>query len=327
MKKIALFDPSYSTLNMGDFIISNAASEELKFLTDKCFKVKASTHNPVLYPHQLIRKNKHNQYYRNADYKFLLGSNILKPNLIHLRNDWNINLFDCAPYKNLVLVGAGFDGDVIKANLYTKAVYKKILSKDYVHSVRDENAKKFLESLGYTAVNTGCPTMWKLTKKHCKKIPKKKTDSVVFTLTDYRKDKTSDKILIETLRENYNNIYFWIQGSQDLEYLQSLCDTKDIKLIAPDFDSYKEFLDNTDCDYVGTRLHAGIQAMRQFKRSIILIVDNRARDIKETYNIPTIEREDISKLLEKTIRSDFSTNINIDEGIVNTWKSQFKAED
>ncbi len=323
MKKIVLFDPSYSTLNMGDFIISNATNEEIKYFCEDSFKIRTSTHNPVLYPHQLIRHNKHKDYYKNADYKFLLGSNIIKPNLLHLRNDWNINLFDCAPYKNLILMGAGFDGDKIKANLYTKIIYKKILSKDKIHSARDENAKKFIESLGFKAINTGCPTMWKLTKKHCEKIPRKKSESVVFTLTDYRKDEELDKKFVEILKNEYKNVYFWIQGSQDLEYLESLCDTKDIKLISPDFENYKDFLESHECDYVGTRLHAGIQAMRQFKRSVILIVDNRARDIKKTYNIPAIERNDIVERLPDMINEEFATKVNIDESKIAEWKKQF----
>ena len=76
-------------------------------------------------------------------------------------------------------------------------------------------------------------------------------------------------------------------------------------------------------DYIGTRLHAGIYAMQNFCRSIILIVDNRARDIKSTYNIVAIERDDIKDNLVKMINGKIDTRINIDEKAIQEWKSQF----
>ncbi|MEI3046520.1 MAG: polysaccharide pyruvyl transferase family protein [Romboutsia timonensis] len=73
-------------------------------------------------------------------------------------------------------------------------MYSKILSKNYIHSVRDERTKRFVEELGYKAINTGCPTMWKFNDEFCKEVPTKKSDKVIFTLTDYSHD-----------RENYSN--------------------------------------------------------------------------------------------------------------------------
>ena len=80
---------------------------------------------------------------------------------------------------------------------------------------------------------------------------------------------------------------------------------------------------NNDIDYIGTRLHAGIYAMQNKRRSIILIVDNRARDMKKTYNLVAVERDDIQQL-NKIINTTIKTNIKINENYIKEWKEQFK---
>ena len=63
--------------------------------------------------------------------------------------------------------------------------------------------------------------------------------------------------------------------------------------------------------------------MQHLVRFIIIIVDNRARDIKENYNIPTIEREEIGEYLEMMINSDFITDVKINQENIDLWKKQF----
>ena len=324
MKKIVVFDTSYGTFNMGDFIIVDSANKELKFLIENNFVVRVGTHNPVSHFYQTNSKRKITQYFYNADYKFLLGTNIIKQNMFHPWPDWNVNIFNCKYYKGTLLVGAGIDGKRNKINKYSKILYKKILNKEYYHSTRDEETKLFLESIGLKAINTGCPTMWSLTEEHCKKIPTKKSKKVVFTLTDYRQNYENDQLLIDILNENYEELFFWIQGAYDYEYIKKFRNIDKIKFIAPSLDSYREFLENNEVDYVGTRLHAGIFALKNFKRTIIIIVDNRARDMKLTYNLPTIERDDVESDLSKIINSDIITSININTKNIKKWKNQFE---
>lgn len=325
MKKIVMFDTSYSTQNMGDFIINKAINNEMNWLLSDSFVVRYSTHTPISKFFQNFHKNPISSYCHLADYKFICGTNIFKYNLFHLCPDFNINLSDIKNYKSCIAVGCGVAPEGCRLNGYTKYIYKRILSKEYIHSVRDEATKIFLEGLGFRAINTGCPTMWGLTKEHCSKIPLKKSKDVVFTLTDYKRDSENDKKLIEILVKNYENVYFWIQGSNDYEYLSTLCDLKKINIINPNLDSYEKFLDNHDVDFVGTRLHAGICAMQHFKRTIIISVDNRADDIKKTHNIVTVQREDIVNKLGDMINSEFPTDINIDLENIETWKAQFEV--
>ena len=109
----------------------------------------------------------------------------------------------------------------------------------------------------------------------------------------------------------------------DLKYLYSLTEDTNIKMIAPSLEAYNAFLDSHECDYVGTRLHAGIKAIQKFKRSIILGVDNRAKDMHESYGFCYLDRVNI-KNLETLIGSDISTNINTDNRQIAIFLKQFK---
>lgn len=327
MEKVAIFDTSYGTFNMGDFIIVECANQEIAPILKNKFVVRSSTHTPQGHFYQFSHKSGTVQFYKQCKYKFLLGTNIIKENMIKRCPDWNVNIFNYQFYKGTILVGAGLDGNFDKAkNLYTKKLYQKILNKDYYHSTRDEKTKKFLTNLGFKAINTGCPTMWFLTPDFCKQIPTQKAENVIFTLTDYRKDIIADRKLIDILQKNYKKLFYWCQGSRDDEYINEIMGekVKNIEFIEPDLKKYDEFLKSHEVDYVGTRLHGGIYAMRHKKRSIIIAVDNRSVDIKKTYNLPVVLRENIEKELDKKIKSNFKTDINLNMQNISDWKKQFE---
>ena len=86
--------------------------------------------------------------------------------------------------------------------------------------------------------------------------------------------------------------------------------------------AYKNFLLNTDADYVGSRLHGGVYALHHFRRSIILEIDYRVREMKKTYNLPSVARRDISTI-KSMINSEFDTEIIIDYKKIRDWKNQF----
>ena len=319
--KNVLFDTSSGSQNMGDYVIVNSVQRELNYVLNDNFLVKYSTHTPVSHFYQNIKRNGLIKYTNSSKYKFIAGTNLLNYNMLLPWNNWNVNIFNYKPYKNAILVGAGMNPNAKKVNLYTKWLYKKILSKNYIHSVRDERTKKFLESIGLKAINTGCATMWCLTENFCKTIPKMKSKNVIFTLTDYCPDIENDQKLINMLLKNYEKVYFWIQGSKDYEYINKFDNISKIIFVNPNLESYEKIL-NEGIDYVGTRLHAGIFAMQHHCRSIIIGVDNRALDIKQKYNINCFYRNDI-ETIEKFINSTFETNVCIDEEAILDWKKQF----
>lgn len=324
MKKITIFDTSIGSRNVGDQIINKLFEKQMKEILEESFTVKFPTHCPITHFYQNTRFCRYYKYIDDSIYKFIVGTNIIHNNLFHPWPTWNINIFNYRPYKNSILVAAGLSTDKFKINFYTKYLLRHIFSKDICHSTRDEKSKIELEKLGFKAINTGCVTMWGLTQKHCNEIKNEKSDKVIFTLTDYKRDIEKDQQLIDMLNENYKDVYFWIQGDEDYEYMKQMKNIERINIIGPQLKLYEEILEKGNIDYIGTRLHAGLLALNYKVRTIIIIVDNRARDIKETYNLVAVERKDIDKELKKIINSSFKTQININEENIKIWKKQFK---
>jgi hypothetical protein len=314
-KNIVLYNPALSSLNMGDHIIFDGAKKELDSLAKDAFIVEVSTHLPV---------SRYLRHTKDFDYKFVCGSNLLRGKMNRLFRQWDINIFNSKYVGPCVLVGTGWWQYGDEPNSYTKRLYKKVLSSNLYHSVRDSYTEKQMRKMGFQNVlNTGCPTMWSLTKEHCLDIPKIKSEDVVCTITDYNKDFENDKKMLEILCNNYKNVYLWIQGTKDYEYFTELKFKSDkIKLVAPNLESYDRILEK-DVDYVGTRLHAGVRALQKKKRSIIIAIDNRAIEKQKDFNLKCISRSEIEKLSE-LISSNFATEINIPIEKIKKWKSQFQ---
>lgn len=78
--------------------------------------------------------------------------------------------------------------------------------------------------MGFKAINTGCPTLWRFTEEFCKSIPKVKAKNVVCSVSGHipQRDIKKDKQMIECLKSNYDKIYVWIQTAIDEEYFKTL---------------------------------------------------------------------------------------------------------
>lgn len=322
MENILLMDTSVASLNKGDDIIMKCVKSELDFLLKDNFVLNLPTHLAPFHAYQEWKNTYRVRYYKNCRLKFVCGTNLLVPNLLNRFPQWNINIFNYKPICGSILVGVG-KGAGDKSNRYTTNLYKKVLNHDYIHSVRDERTKQYVERLGLKAYNTGCPTMWMLTPEFCKTIPTKKAKNVVFTLT-YRPDvDLRDQKLIDILNENYEEVYYWVQGVDDFKYLHNFKNIENIHIVTSTVDAYEKVLNMDDIEYVGTRLHAGIFAMRHAKRSVIIAIDERAREINKCNNLNCIEKDEISKLPD-LINSEIITNIIMPFDKIEKWKNQFK---
>lgn len=322
MKKILLLDPSVATINIGDEIIKRSIEKNFPELYEGNYIYSLPTHTHTFSELQLLLYPQKKRDFANADFKFLCGTNALYVNMLRPMPTWNINPFNSSLLNGTICLGVGCGKNADRPNWYTRHLYKKVLSHEFTHSVRDEYTERFLIDMGFRAINTGCPTLWGLTKEHCKKIPSQKSDKVIFSLTGYTPDIENDKELIKILYKNYEKVYFWTQSINDYEYLQSISERKPI-IIAPNLQAYDQIL-NEDFDYVGSRLHGGIFAMQHSKRSIIIAIDNRARDMKDSYSLPIIERKETTHELESMINGDWQTEINgLDFKLIKEWKNQF----
>ena len=323
MDNILILDTSFGSFNRGDDIIMECVREELSYILNGNFELNLPTHIPAFHSYQIWKNSISFRTYSEAKYKFVGGSNLAVTNLLTHYPQWNVNIFNYKAFEGCVLVGVGVGaGDKIE-NLYTRTLYRKMLSKEYYHSCRDQRSKSIMESIGVKALNTGCVTMWKLTPKFCKEIPVKKANRVVFTLTASKETDPKDQQLIDMLNKNYERVYFFPQGYQDYDYLHKLRNIENIVLLDSTIKAYDSLLCEPDIEYVGTRLHGGIYAMRHKKRAIILVIDERAREINKSNNLNCIEKKDIDKL-DGMINSEFRTEIVMPYGEIEKWKEQFK---
>lgn len=323
MKKILLLDTSIGTSNMGDFIIMECVRKELSYILNDNFVYNMSTHLPSFSAFAVFRNSLAVQNYASADLKFAGGSNLLVKDLRTHYPQWNINKWNSKPLSGTICVGVGA-GQGDNVDKYTTSVYRQVLNHDYYHSVRDERSKEYVENvLGLKAINTGCVTMWMLTPEFCKTIPTKKADAALITITARTEIDPNEQKMIDIVLANYSKVYCWIQGDRDLDYFKKLRNTEKIELIPPTLDAYEHILNTVDLDYIGTRLHGGIYAMRHKKRAIIIAIDERAREINANNNLNCLNIDETDNL-EAMINSEFETKINMPFDEINRWKSQFE---
>lgn len=311
---ISIFDTTISEYNLGNQIIMDAIKTELNSMFGDYFEYRL--------PYQQINRSI-KSCIDESEYVFFGGTNSLS-SFMNKYKQWDINLLKASYVKDVIMMGIGWWQYQEKPNLYTRTLLNKVLSHNYAHSVRDSYTKNMLESVGFKTINTGCPTTWGLTEELTRQISgKRKMKSVVITLTDYNKSKEFDLELLKICQNNYSNIYFWPQGVGDLEYILSLkLNENNIWVLDSNLESFNEILKNEEVDYVGTRLHAGIRALQFARRSFIVAIDNRAKEIGNDINLKVYERNNL-KMLEQDLNNEYKLDLNINWTGIKNWKKQF----
>ena len=313
MKVISLLDPSICSSNLGDQIIIDSVDNIIDTTFNEPLLIRIQTQDK-------ISSNSY-KYMRMSDFKIIGGTNLLSSKMNSYKQ-WKVNLWDSLFINDIILLGVGWWKYQKKPNFYTRVLYKVLLSNSYIHSVRDSYTEQKLKSIGIpNVVNTSCPTLWTLTEEHCSNIPRKKSDSVLVTFTEYHQNEKLDFNLVKVLSQNYQKIYFWTQQPKDYHYMQSFCGKGAIYL-KPSLKALDQCLSSCDVDYIGTRLHAGIRALQHSRRALILAIDNRATEIAKDTNLPVIKREDIDSI-KHWIDSSYETKINLPIENINIWKKQF----
>jgi len=315
MSYIVLADPTIGSENLGDYIIKDAVLSILK----RSFPDSQIVELPT----QLALCKKAHKLILAADKVIIGGTNLLRSDMYKRSRQWKLDLYDYLKIKNkFILLGVGWWQYQDNASWYTKKLYERVLSTASLHSVRDSYTKDQLSNLGINnVVNTGCPTMWGLNGL----IPqiRKPKKRVVFTLTNYKVDVVADKRLLEELADVYEEIWFWPQNYSDLRYLESIGSGFEYSLLKPTCSSLDRFLEENECDYVGTRLHAGVRAIQKGRKSLIIAVDNRALEIGKDTNLPVISRELLENGILNTVFSGAQEPILMPESAIEAWLEQF----
>jgi polysaccharide pyruvyl transferase WcaK-like protein len=326
--RILVFDPSIATKNIGDRIIAESVYGQLKdiFPCSHIFNL----------PTKLPLSRGGVRLARETDIAFMGGTNLLSSKIIKRKKwrikrsqQWQIRFREALQLRDsdVVTFGVGWHSYQGQPNLPTRLMLDMLLSRKYLHSVRDSFTENQLRAIGYkNVINTACPTMWLLDEEHCKNIPKERGSSAIITFTDYRPDIERDRQIFQIVERNYEKVYIWIQGSEDFSYFKKI--TQDnlsrAEIVPPDLGAYDSILSKEESlDYIGTRLHAGIRALQKRKRSIIISVDNRATEKSKDFRLVVIERDRADLELNKKINSDFSTEIILPKREIELWKNQF----
>lgn len=267
------------------------------------------------------------QNFNRSDFIFFGGTNALTSN-INKEKYIGFSLQNLISFNRLSLLGVGWWQYQEKPNLYTKIFLRRILDTSTLHSVRDSYTKKMLASIGIDNVlNTSCPSTWKLNVEHCNQISKSQSDSVVFTITDYNKEPKADLDFIHHILSRYKSTFFWPQGSGDLDYFSKLdiLNKDSIKILKPNLESFDSLLKNKKLDYIGTRLHAGIRALQNKNRALIIAIDNRALEIAKDIQLDISKRGNLNKI-SNFIENSSSSLIRIPSAEIEKWKNQFRMD-
>ncbi|WP_230291762.1 polysaccharide pyruvyl transferase family protein [Croceicoccus sp. Ery5] len=309
---IALFDPSISSENLGDQIIRDAVLTELT----RRMPEQQIVHLPT---QEIIAKHSI-RIACEADWRIVGGTNLLSAHMLRYRQ-WQIGWRTARRIGPVLLCGVGWWQYQGKPDAYTKAVLRAALSRDGLHSVRDEYTKQKLASIGITnVVNTGCPTMW--AEGFGQEASRtKRSNAVLFTLTDYHPNPDRDRLLIGVLKSIYEDLLFWPQGKGDRRYLSSLECDDGIRVIEPSLSAFDSLLKPGAIDYVGTRLHGGIRAIQNGVRTIIVAIDNRSTELAKQTGLPVVEALNDSRLRASIIGSVPQISVNAEA--IAQWRAQF----
>ncbi len=315
MKKIGLFDTSIASDNLGDGIIMDAVSSHLRAMYPTDQFINVPTH---------IKMSAQNRAdIKTSEIGFVGGTNLLCANWL-LKAQWKVGLWDLLYVPNTVLMGVGWKFYQRPTEFVTALFLKQLLSKNYIHSVRDAYTEQRLRTMGINnVINTACPTMWNLTPEHCEFIPTKRAPHVLTTVTAYRYDPELDKKWLEILLAAYDKIYLWPQMQGDAEYVQAMNLGKKIEVLEPTLSAYDNALATLDVDFLGTRLHGGIRALQHKRRTLIIEVDNRAVEIARDTGLPTIKRDDVAGI-KNWIESTTPIKLTLPWENIKNWKAQFR---
>lgn len=310
---INMFDTAIDSDNLGDQFIMDAVWEAVKPLFPGADYLRTPTHRRASLGQMRAG--------RKADLSIVGGTNILKSHML-VRGNWRITPLDYLNWRNVVLLGVGWQQyGRAGADAATRLFFRSVLSRNWLHSVRDMHTYELLRPHVENIVYTACPTMWMLDRPFCQSIPVRKARDVVFAVTYYRPAPELDRQVFDLLKRHYRTIYFWPQQEQDLPYLREIGASGYVPL-PQDVAAYNRVLETEDVDFVGARLHGGIRALQYRRRALIIPVDNRAAEISISTALPVASRTE-PEAIERWITQPRPTLLTLPVEGITRWRGQF----
>src|SRR5690606_27172391 len=148
MTVVALLDPSIGSDNVGDEIIYTAVRREIDAAFDHPLVLRFSSHEFLLWN---SRKT-----LAKADHVLVGGSSLLKSRM-EWSTGWKLGAFALLSRPQAILLGCGWHGRLEPPSLYSRLLYRRVLSSSAIHSVRDQVSLENLKHAGIESVlNTAC---------------------------------------------------------------------------------------------------------------------------------------------------------------------------
>lgn len=258
---------------------------------------------------------------RAADLLVAGGSNMLNSHMERNRQ-WLVTPdLAVAMAGKVVLCGVGWWQYQSAPCAYSRMLLKRLLSREAVHSVRDSYTQRMIESLGFRAVNTGCPTMWSLATVEG---PFSRHSTVITTITDYNRDPERDRRMLQLLRGAYSKVLLVGMAREDLEYFDQDLRVSGVDVAGWGVDTLNRALDS-EVDYFGTRLHAGVRAMQKSRTAGVLAIDNRATEIASDTGLCVLTKSELANddCIDKLMDRAALMRLRIDTDSIAAWKTSF----
>lgn len=304
---IGILDPSMSSDNMGDHIIQDAVRAELADAFPDWELVALPTQRTLTLSEMYSA--------RACQHFFVGGTNILNGNLPFYRQ-WKLDPLIVSILRGRTSpMGVGWWKYQDKTNALSAWTWRTLFGHNPV-SVRDSYTRSKVEQLGSRAINTSCPTMWRL--PDVVNSSSSVSDTVVVTLTDYRRSVDFDVAMFEALRSIYKYVYLWPQGEKDRDYVERL--RLEVTIGPREVSWFDEMLLG-GVDYVGTRLHAGVRAHQLRAHSMIVAIDNRAVEISHDTGLPIVMRHDFRKYAD-AFAARTPVRLHLPKTEIEDWKKQ-----
>ena len=189
---INMFDTGIDSDNLGDHFIMDAVWDAVRPIFPGADYLRTPTHRRVTMAERARG--------RKAPLSIVGGTNILKSHML-VRSNWRITPLDYLAWRNVVLLGVGWQQYSGPADLPTRLFFRSVLSRTFLHSVRDMHTFEHLREIVPNVIYTACPTMWMLTRQRCQKIPVRKARHAVFAVTYYRPAPEQDRAVFEMLQD------------------------------------------------------------------------------------------------------------------------------
>jgi hypothetical protein len=308
---IVVADPGAASTNVGDRIISQSVDAEL------VAPLRATGRQVELVPMHGSLSSTHRAALRDAEAVVVCGTNLLSDHM-RFRRAWHWPVEDIELCRGrLTFLGVGW-WQYQRAGIDpVSAAWLRSLTGPTPWAVRDEYSLRKLRRARIPAVHTSCPTLWGVEKQV---LPSGQRRAVV-TFTDYSQDPLADGRLVRELAERFDEVLFWPQGPGDPSYIDQVRAGVGT-LLGPGLDELDSVLAEPDTAYVGLRLHGGIRAMQRGVPSLVLSIDNRAREIARSVGLRAPSRH-AARAYRQDLESGETVGIAVPRDSVQRWRASW----